>query len=596
MLKDTFDFVDTATQLMITYPRRRLVLGGAAWITGAVLSRRTLGTPPRTALAADAGGGRQTPEIPAFASGSVSADACFASLWDGHSGVSSLYFNAGALLPWENKGGDWTDAAGVAQGPDAYATLISRAPGAFTADISALVRQWYEPGNVGAYLKASGAATVGLRTHPDASKRPALLLTDAAGTITEVICSASAGIDADTANGIRNGAIAMGDNNNIALQFELPRPPSPFVSARLRLTSIYNDWTPLILRVYALRPPKLFSGGTSVVGVAAKYLGDVGIETDADVYFSGFDSSNFPEGFAAVDPNAVPDVIFPEALNTIYNPGRFAAYTKVHRWSTKRRNLPTRNPHNGMLVRQELPRAQFLAKANFDCPTELYFRYYLKLKAGYHCSVDGKKLPGLAGRYGIWTGDDQVGEYEPQTGNGGAPTTGDFDGKSLNGWSVRHHAFVAPNDANPLRGFIPLNYYAYFVGMGDRYGSFWRWGNHALGYVNVEEDSWYCLEHYVKVNSVNGPFDKNGNGVAAADGIVRGWLDGVLVFEKTDAVLRVHPAIKIDEVWLDHYHGGPRPAETAHRLSMAALVVARRYIGPINRCATGPASAHNVAC
>jgi hypothetical protein len=560
-----------------------------------------LGNVPRVEAAAlaaepDAANGSQF-EPASGSTDTVSADRADASaLWDGSSGVDSLYFNAGALLPWENKGGDWTDAAGVAQGPIAYATLISGAPGAFAADISTLVRQWYGQGNSGVYLKASGSATVGSRAHPDAGKRPALLLSDGAGTITEVSCSASAGIDAGATKNVRNGAIAVGANQNLALQFELPRPPPTFVSARLQLTTISNDSTPLVLNVYALRPPKLFSGGMPAVGVAAKYFRDVGIETDADVYFGGFDSSNFPEGFAALDPNAVPEGSFPEALNSIYNPGSFAACTKDHRWSTKRSNLATRNPHNGMLIRQELPRAQFLAKVNSECPTELYFRYYLKLKAGYQCSVDGKKLPGLAGRYGIWTGDDQLGDYEPQTGNGGSPTTGDFDGKSLNGWSVRHHAFVAPNDANPLRALIPLNYYAYFVGMGARYGSFWRWGNHALGYVNVEEDTWYCLEHYVKVNSVSGPFDPNGNGVATADGIVRGWLDGVLVFEKTDAVLRVHPAIKIDEVWLDHYHGGPRPAETTHRFSMAGLVVARRYIGPINRCAARPASADNGAC
>jgi hypothetical protein len=588
-------------QLMITYRRRDLVLGAAACLAEALLSRGAVGKVPQVGAAAladepgVAAGPRSEPT--SWSTGGVSAVAADRSaLWDGNSGIDSLYFNAGALLPWENKGGDWTDAAGVAQGSVSYATLISGAPGAFAADISVLVRQWYRLGNTGAYLKASGSATVGSRIHPDAGKRPVLLLTDATGTIIEILCSASAGISADTANGIRTGAIAVGANQNIALQFELPRPAAPFVSARLQLISIGNDSRPLVLKVFALRPPKLFSGGTPVAGVAAKYPGDIGIETDADVYFGGFDSSNFPEGSVTLDRSAAPDAAFPEALNARYNPESFAACTTNHRWSTKRGNLPTRNAKNGLLVRQELPSAQFLAKANSDCPTELYFRYYLKLKSGYHCSVDGKKLPGLAGRYGVWTGDDQVGDYEPQTGNGGSPTTGDFDGTSLNGWSVRHHAFVAPGDANPLRGLIPLNYYAYFVGMGDRYGSFWRWGNHALGYVNVEEDTWFCLEHYVKVNAVNGPFDPNGNGAAVADGIVRGWLDGVLVFEKTDAVLRVHPAIRIDEVWLDHYHGGPRPAETTHRVSMAALVVARKYIGPQSRPAARSARASNAAC
>ena len=44
-------------------------------------------------------------------------------LWDGISGVSKDFFNYGAQLPWQNVGGDWSDAAQVPQGTSAYATI-----------------------------------------------------------------------------------------------------------------------------------------------------------------------------------------------------------------------------------------------------------------------------------------------------------------------------------------------------------------------------------------------------------------------------------------------------------------------------------------
>ena len=73
-----------------------------------------------------------------------------------------------------------------------------------------------------------------------------------------------------------------------------------------------------------------------------------------------------------------------------------------------------------------------------------------------------------------------------------------------------------------------------------------------------------------------------------ANGIVRGWLDGLLVYEKTDAVLRQHPAIKIDDVWLDHTHGNPGSAEAGH-VRDGGTRVANAYVGPMNDIGSPPA-------
>ena len=59
-----------------------------------------------------------------------------ADLWDGASGVTPDYFNIGALLPWQNRLGDWSDASGVAQGSKAFASGGAGSVGPFTMDLS----------------------------------------------------------------------------------------------------------------------------------------------------------------------------------------------------------------------------------------------------------------------------------------------------------------------------------------------------------------------------------------------------------------------------------------------------------------------------
>jgi hypothetical protein len=278
-----------------------------------------------------------------------------------------------------------------------------------------------------------------------------------------------------------------------------------------------------------------------------------------------------------------PDLGVP-ALAAKYHVGEFVPFAVVpdHQWSRKWTQGLTRNPANGALIRDDTPNAQYVSLGHPHSPSELYFRYYLKLQEGYQCTTEGKKLPGLAGRYGTWVGDDSNGYYNPTAGNGGSPTKGVYTiADGFSGWSMRHHAYVAPTDANPYAALVPLNYYAYHAKMTGYFGDLWRWGNSVIGYVNLEPDRWYCIEHYAKVNDVVGPFDALGNGTAVENGVVRGWLDGVLVFEKNDVVMRKHPAIKVDEVWIDHYHGGTTPAEGEHPFQMAALVVANNYIGPM---------------
>lgn len=578
-----------------------LVVAGAGWFVA------DAGAAPGGAqpIGSPAGGTNRLPPEPPLPptptptpTATVTSDLSDADLWDGASGVSPTYFNVGALLPWENKGGDWSDALGVPQGSTAFSTGVSGKVGPFAIDATALVQWLQQNSERGIFLKETrGSASVATRTNPDATQRPFLTIVDATGAATNFPCLASAVMNPSTSSPVTGDSLSVGQGCALLLEFDLDSAPAQIAKATLTLTITKSYSVALQLDAFALRRPKIFDGGTPVPGLAAKYTGDAGINADPDVYFAtSLDATGLAEYFvgAKLEPDATfgtdPDLGIP-ALGTEYHVGEFAPFLAVpgHTWSRKSKLGLGVNPHNGLLIRDETPYTQYFALQHPQTPTELYFRYYLKLKAGYQCAVEGKKLPGLAGRYGKWVGtSDTFGYYNPTAGNGGSPTKGTYsmtDGFS--GWSMRHHAYSAPTETtNPLWSLIPLNYYAYHAAMTGYYGDFWRWGNKDTGYVNIEMDRWYCLEHYVKVNDVAAPFDSLGNGTGVANGVVRGWIDGVLVFEKTDAVLRKNRAIKVDEVWLDHYHGGTTPAEAEHPLQMAALVVAKSYIGPMQLAAT----------
>jgi hypothetical protein len=99
-------------------------------------------------------------------------------LWDGISGVSKDFFNYGAQLPWQNTGGDWSDAAQIPQGTSAYATITFASAGPATATITPLVQRWYANGNSGAYLKCTAnAGYVASRANSNPALRPVVALT-----------------------------------------------------------------------------------------------------------------------------------------------------------------------------------------------------------------------------------------------------------------------------------------------------------------------------------------------------------------------------------------------------------------------------------
>lgn len=155
---------------------------------------------------------------------------------------------------------------------------------------------------------------------------------------------------------------------------------------------------------------------------------------------------------------------------------------------------------------------------------------------------------------------------------------------------------VLDADRNPYKDLVPLEVYFYNPQQATGYGTSSEEiinsrlsrdlliGSRATGYPRLQLDTWHSVELRTKMNTVHGAPDVYGNQFANQDGIIQVWVDGVRVLNKTDAVFRLHPRIKIEiPAWIDWYVGGAEAPTVIQRTrrSVAGVVVATSYVGPM---------------
>ncbi len=102
--------------------------------------------------------------------------------------------------------------------------------------------------------------------------------------------------------------------------------------------------------------------------------------------------------------------------------------------------------------------------------------------------------------------------------------------------------------------------------MRGKYGDNWVWDG--SGFPGLANNRWYCIEQYVKMNTPG----KN-------DGVLRGWVDDNLVFEKTDVRMRDVDKLKIETVWINVYHGGTWTARNDQHLFIDDVTIGPTRIG-----------------
>jgi hypothetical protein len=95
--------------------------------------------------------------------------------------------------------------------------------------------------------------------------------------------------------------------------------------------------------------------------------------------------------------------------------------------------------------------------------------------------------------------------------------------------------------------------------------------------ILFQDDRWHCVEAYFKLNTLDLE-----RGRPNRDGIVRGWLDGQLVIEHTDVVLRSpdFPDMKFNQLLMAPYFG-PGLLPHPQKLWIDELAVGTQRIGPV---------------
>ena len=461
---------------------------------------------------------------------------------DGQGGMTCQYHLAAVRAQWERRGADWTDAAGVPFGDEPYArvrVLPSRNRQRIEWDVTELARQWAAGTKpTGALmLRNLGGGTVvfGSRENADPEMRPVLAVEGMDGNKTRWQPLADTAINCTTVKSL-GAAEKMTVSSVEPVVFLFPfdaRGGKAVRSARLILTSDKQRGKGSEIGVFRLTPPWIRTTEVEY-GLAASYPGDRNIESHPAVFFA--ESFEHPE--------------WSRRWSTFgkYSQVKLVANDRSHGFKP----LQGKALEVGLVPSQNLGldlRYDF-AKLHETEPEEAYFRYYLRFGSNWNPTRDGGKLPGFAGTY-----------------NRGGWGRRIADGR--NGWSTRGAFLPIPPGLTEMENAAGIGSYVYQVNGPRGGGEVWGWGRGPTGRLN--KNRWYCIEQYVRMNDPS-----------VANGVLRAWIDGQMVFERTDLHFRDVPELRIENVWFNVYHGGVEKPPQAMNLYIDNIVIARDYIGPMS--------------
>ena len=463
---------------------------------------------------------------------------------DDATGATCEYFTGMGRLAWSRRGGDWVDARGRAYGDRALDTRqVPVASGRTLVqwNVTGLVRDWLKGAsrNDGLMLRAEAGELGGVidfhsRESKDAAARPFLELEWSDGSLDRLAPVVDTHLDCSTykSQGAQS-TLQVSANKSALLRFALPKSPARLVRAALVLASDKQYGNGAQVGLFQIAPPYARASPPAVPGLAARFPRDVGLDSHPDVIFAtGFER---PVWNAEWSPYS--------ALSTV----EITASDPVRKFK----------PFQGSALRVPIVKGSnygldlrfLLARKGSPEPEEIYFRYYLRFGDDWNPSLDGGKLPGIAGTYG-------------RAGWGKRKSDG------YNGWSVRGGFAARPTAEKSIANLTAIGSYVYHVDGQDDSGDYWGWNQGPAGLL--ENNQWYAIEQYVKLNSPG-----------HSDGVIRAWVDGLQVFEKAGLRFRQVPSLKIESIWLNVYHGGASVAPHDMTLYIDNLVIAKNYIGPV---------------
>jgi hypothetical protein len=489
--------------------------------------------------------------------------------WDGRSGATRRHWSTKLEVEWSNYGkGDWLDSNQRPQGGTPFATANVSAVGPVTFDVVNLVRRWLTGAyNRGFYLSTqqSWALTFAGRAAANAASRPRLTVITDKGTFTPPCIGNAHWSSASLSTNNSQAAFRIAKDIWLAIvQFDLTGVSGTVRSASLVLNCQEMKYAGVV-EIFEANPPGFRLGaGTEKVqqGLALSYPLDRNIEAHPKVLFasdfSDVSRARWHSGGAVTGSQQIVD---PKTKSTYLR----ASIPKGQLWGCDLEHNVVGGTTEGTTNKVE---------------TELYARYYVYLEENWGSTVDANKMPGWDGRFGWW---NSLGYWYPMTGNGGGRPSGKkIWNARLGRWvyegsSMRGHGGTLAGDGNPYDSLFWLGGYIYHLDQFGDFGENVKWDR-----VAIKRGNWYCIEQYIKMNSISGPYDSVGNGQANFDGVYKAWVDGVPCYERSNFRWRRHPEMGIQGFWLNWYHGGKQATLSDMHFRMNSVVIAREYIGPRN--------------
>ncbi len=459
-------------------------------------------------------------------------------------GANREHYNRAALLPWYHFMGDWRDANDTAQGDVAYAVsevIDNDTRKSVRWDVTTLVKEWttQKSPNKGMFLRVTdgrGRIVFASRESPDASLRPTLEVTGADGSI-RLVATADTYLTASTyrCQGQAEQLRVSVAPEHLLVRFDLDKLTAVgAISAATLVLHSTEQYGSATIGVFRCGQGHDEPPTQPVLGLAANYKDDQGIAADPVVIFAtGFERDDWQDEWTVAEPM--------DKIDTIAADATFENFEAL-----QGRALRSRIAKGALTA---LNTTYKFGQETGAEPEEIYFRYYLRLGDDWNQTLQGGKMPGISGTYG-------------RGGWGGRKSDG------INGWSARGLFRMTVPDGNPLGGTTPVGFYCYHADMEGSYGTNWIWNKDYRGYL--KRNRWYAIEQYCRLNTP----DEN-------DGVLKAWVDGRLAFEKTDIRFRRTDELKIEQVWMNVYHGGKLASPHDQHVFIDNVVIARRYIGPM---------------
>jgi hypothetical protein len=465
---------------------------------------------------------------------------------DGPGGATCSHFSNLGRLAWVRPGGDWVDAAGKDHGnqPFAEAAVSTASPTQPVSwDVLPLLPEWtsgrvpsgsmllrVEPG------APAGPVSFASREHPDETTSPSLAITWSDGKVERLSPIADTFFACPTLRNLGGAPeLRVGADRTALLEFPFRSRPGQTVSRlSLSLTPLRLFGRSVRIGLYGPQLPRAAGPEWTERGLSMEMDRDDGIARHKDVlYAQNFDDDTW-KSFVTGPKTAASLRTLSEDTSKLFVP-------------IDRKALSVTIPKNGSLGMNH--QLRFAGWPGGE-PEEAYFRYHLRLSDNWNPVVDGGKMPGFAGTYGV-------------AGWGSRRSDG------TNGWSARGAFMRHDEQGTPASPWRAIGSYAYTASNMSNSGQTWGWNLGPTG--RLTRNRWYSVEQYLKLNT---PGQTNG--------VLRAWIDGQLAFERTDLHWRDVTSLKIESVWLNVFHGGTARTDRDLTLYMDNLIVARRYIGPGN--------------